>query len=576
VIRFLSRRIELRDVTQAAAAGLAIVLRFLSMLVLVLFLVVLALTFFVPLYMDEILTKVMDARFFAEHRTLVTLTPQCGASWVNPLPLAFYPGSIFVTLLYGGLELVGLKVSGIVLALAWFAGTGWLACRTATRKTERVRRFGIVAALLGCGVFPCVLVLARRESVMLLCLLAYCAFPIASRRWASTRWGGPVVATAFILTTSLFFFSHPKALFYLPFVLVSALATAPWRRGRSVVVIVPCVLVIATECVRFIAATVRCDDAPGLTKMWAALTLDPGLVARDPTAFFASGLTNLVETPERAWAGLMFRANTTGWVPLPRSARLPLDLLTLNSVTSATFAVFLVGMPVLLLLAAWRRRTGASLSNLALAASLALSVAANAFMLNDYAFYNSQLMLPAMALVVALVGWTPRGPVVPRTLASLGLLVLLPIACANFVAFVGYHGPALVQNAAKLGAEVPGQPLAIPIFGFGEQKARIRALASSCGLDGDGSTHLVIDETTFYAFHDLSQPINLMSISDAVNYTGQALPGEEVIFLLRRLQSPGIIGRCNLFPTALHPRALSSGSYCCVGKAALGTAPTSP
>jgi hypothetical protein len=135
VIRFLSRRIELRDVTQAAAAGLAIVLRFLSMLVLVLFLVVLALTFFVPLYMDEILTKVMDARFFAEHRTLVTLTPQCGASWVNPLPLAFYPGSIFVTLLYGGLELVGLKVSGIVLALAWFAGTGWLACRTAEDRT---------------------------------------------------------------------------------------------------------------------------------------------------------------------------------------------------------------------------------------------------------------------------------------------------------------------------------------------------------------------------------------------------------------------------------------------------------
>jgi hypothetical protein len=576
VIRFLSRRIELRDVARTLAAGFAIILRFLAVLVVVLFLVVLTMTFFVPLYMDEILTKIVDARFFAEHATLVTLTPQCGSSWVNPLPFSFYPGSIFVTLLYGRLELVGLKVSGILFALAWFSGTGWLACRTATRKTERVQRFAVVAALSGCGVFPCVLVLARRESVMLLCLLAYCVFPIASRRWARARWGPHAIAIAFLLTTSLFFFSHPKALFYLPFVLVSALATAPWRRTRSAVVIVPCVLVIATQCARFIAATVRCDGAPALTKMWAALTLEPGLLARDPSAFFATGLTNLVETPERAWPGLMFRANTTGWVPLPRSVRLPLDLLTLNSVTGAFFGAFLCGIPVLLLVAARRRRSGAPPGNLALAASLALSVAANAFMLNDYAFYNSQLMLPAMALVVALVGWTPRGSLVPRPLASIGLLVLLTIACANFVAFVCYHGPVLVENAAKAGPEVPGQPLAVPIFGFGAEKAKIRALARSCGFDGDGATHLVIDEATYYAFDDLAQPINLMSISDAVNYTGQALPGEKVVFLLRHLESPGVIGRCNLFPTALHPRALSSGSYCCVGKAALDSAPTSP
>ena len=491
--------------------------------------------------------------------------------------MALYPGSIFVTLLYGRLELVGLKVSGILLALVWFIGTGWLACRTATRKTEKVHRFAMVAGVLGCGVFPCVLVLARRESIMLLCLLAYCALPIASRRWASARFGAHGVALAFIFTTSLFFFSHPKALFYLPFVLVSALLTAPWRRTRSAVVIVPCVLVIATQCVRFIAATVRCDDAPGLTKMWAALTLDPGLIARDPTAFFATGLTNLAETPERAWAGLMFRANTTGWVPLPRSMRLPLDVLTLNSVTSAFFAVFLCGIPVLLLVAAWRHRSsGASRGNLALAASLALSVAANAFMLNDFAFYNSQLMLPAVALVVALVGWTRRGSTVPRPLAAIGVLLLSTIACANFVAFLCYHGPVLVENATKARSEVPGQPLAIPIFGFGAETAKIRELASRCGFDGDGSTHLVIDEMTYYAFHDLAQPINLMSISDAVNYTGQALPGEKVVLLLRRLQSPGVIGRCNLFPTALHPRALSSGSYCCVGKAALDTAPPSP
>lgn len=576
VIRFLSRRIEPREVARTLAGGFAILLRFLSVLAVVLFLIVLSMTFFVPLYMDEILTKIVDARFFAEHGTLVTLTPQCGSSWVNPLPVSFYPGSIFVTLLYGRLGLVGLKVSGILLALAWFTGTGWVACRTATRKTEKVHRFAMVAALLGCGVFPCVLVLARRESIMLLCLLAYCVLPSASRRWATARFGPHAVAIAFIFTTSLFFFSHPKALFYLPFVLVSALATAPWRRTRSAVAIVPCVIVIAAQCVRFVAATVRCDGAPELTKMWAALTLDPGLLARDPAAFFATGLTNLVETPERAWTGLMFRANTTGWVPLPRSTRLPLDLLTLNSVTSAFFAAFLLGIPVLLLLAARRHRTGTSRSNLALGASLALSVAANAFMLNDYAFYNSQLMLPAMALVVALVGWTRRGSIVPRPLAPIGLVVLLTIGGANFVAFLCYHGPVLVENATKPGAEVPGQALAIPIFGFGAEKAKIRALASRCGFNGDGSTHLVIDEMTYYAFHDLAQPINLMSISDAVNYSGQALPGEKVVSLLRRMQSPGVIGRCNLFPTALHPRALSGGSYCCVGKAALETAPPSP
>ena len=545
-------------------------------LVLVLFSVALAMTFFVPLYMDEVMARMMDARFFADHGTLVTLTPQCGAAWVNELPAALHPGAIFFTLLYGKLELVGLKVVGILLAVAWGAGTGWLACQTLARKTERLHRLAVVAALTGCGVFPCILVFARHEGIMMLCLLAYCTFPLAARRWAATRWGGYAVALAFLLTSSVFFFSHPKALFFLPFVLVSAFFTAPWRRTRVAAAIVPCVLFIAVQCVRFFAATARCDEAPLVTKMLAGLTLDPGLLASDPTAFFAAGLKNLVETPERAWTGLMFRANTTGWAPLPRSLRLPLDLLTLNSVTSTFFGAFVWGIPMLLLFAAWRHRTRAARRNLALAASLALGVAANAFMFNAYAFYNSQLLLPALTLVVALVGWTPRRSIVPQPFAQVGLLLLLTVGAANFVAFVAYHGPVLVVNAARGGPDVPGQPLAVPIFGFAAEKTKIRALAGACGFDGDGSTHLVVDEMTFYAFEDLAQPMTLMTISDAVNFTGQALPGEKVISLLRRLQSPGVIGRCDLFPTALRPRALTSGSYCCVGKTALDTAPTPP
>jgi hypothetical protein len=110
----------------------------------------------------------------------------------------------------------------------------------------------------------------------------------------------------------------------------------------------------------------------------------------------------------------------------------------------------------------------------------------------------------------------------------------------------------------------------VPIFGYAKEATKIRELGRECGIEGDGQTHLVIDDATLYAYARLRQPINLLYISDAV-YLGDDLKGEKVIDLLRRLGSPGVVARCTYMASALWRRSHMRDGYCCVSAQALLT-----
>ena len=558
----------MRRLARRLSTALSLSVGVVSVLVLVLLGLALALGFYVPLYMDEVATKMVGARLFEEHGSIVTLLPQCTSSWVHEVPTTLYPGAALFTLFFGHLGLVGVKLSGILLALLSLSGVAWLASRRVAQTAERLARVAGLCAISALGVLPFVVIFSRNEQVMMLCLVGYCALPILARKVGSGRPALALLAALFLVGSSVFFFSHPKTVFFLPLVLASAVLSAPWRSSRLGAVLVPLVLLTAFQSHRFFSAMVRCDEAPAVTQMFGDLALNPASLRTHPGSFFIEGSKNLIATPQRAWEGVLFAADNTGWVPLPRRRTLSPVVRDLNDLTRPVFLGIVWGVPVLLLLAYWRHRSAARESTV-LGAALLLGIGANGFFYKTFPFYNCELLMPALSLVAALALAAHERPLLPRAPGKLALLVLLALAGANLLALLGQFGPALLANAERVGPTVPDQPLAVPIFGYDAEKEKIRTLARACEIEGDGATHLVIDESTLFAFEHLRQPIDVLYISDAVRWVGKAMAGEKVIQLLSRLQSPGMIARCSLVPTALRPRALGHGGYCCVGRSAL-------
>jgi hypothetical protein len=131
-----------------------------------------------------------------------------------------------------------------------------------------------------------------------------------------------------------------------------------------------------------------------------------------------------------------------------------------------------------------------------------------------------------------------------------------------------YLGPRLVGFARREGTVLPGQPASVPAFGYAEERAKIRAHAARCGIDGDGARHLVVDDATLFAFEDLREPMHLVYVSDATMW-GPDLDGNRDAAFFRAMRSPGVITRCAYFPTKLVAKARTADGYCCVGAADL-------
>lgn len=556
-----------RGLPRVASAVLSATVTLASVVVLVLLVCALVTSFYVPMVSDEVSTKLTNARVFEEHGMFVHLLPMCRSSWVQPIPTTLYPGAVLVTLAYGHLGLVGWKLTGIVASLLVVAGVARLAWEGVATRTDRVVVAAGLSAISCLGVVPFVLVMSRPEQPMKLCVLAYAALPWLGRRWAGRPRGLAALGVAFFLVTSLFFYAHPKALFYLPYVLTVAVLTAPpGRRRLFSAVVVPYVLLVAYQCYLFSVDVVRCDESPEVSRFFGDLSLSPRALFASPAAFLRAGLHNLLETPSRLWKEVVFAANNDGWVPLPRLERLPPDVRDLNERTEPVFLALFALTPLLLLVA--YRRTREAREAIAVGVTLVLGLAANVFFYNVIPFYNATLIVPALSVACALAVAADPRPLLPERLRPAGravLLAFLVVAAQNLVALVSTFGPTLYENARRVGPKVPGQSLAVPVLGYDVERPKIRELARSCGIDGDGARRLVVDDYTFLAFEHLREPIHMLYVTDVLPLLGKPLAGEKVRVFLRDLESPGIVGRCWLFPKALRPKARTLESYCCVG-----------
>lgn len=535
----------------------------------------LALGFFVPLYTDEVGYHMQVSRTLLEDGRLVSLLPQCNA-FVSKVSLVSYPAAILYHLLFSRLGLLGLRVASLLLAFAWFCAVGWAIVRRVRGRNARVRKLAAFVAMYALGVLPLTLVTARAEPILVLCLAAYLAFPLA---WSKAMREGvryrTLVTGGFILVTSVFYFSHPKALLFTPFVLLSAALTFAWRKPAWLVLAGGFVALNVATKLREAKAFSGCPSAPEVEAIIRGVNMNPARFMSEPLTFIQAGANNLQKHTMEMSEAMTLEPEIMRFLPRWPAEHIHGMVRLADSVTRVWMCVLLVGVPLLVAAVTARAlRFRRARRVMALVITLLACVFLHVFLSVNWNYYHVPLVVGCLGLVAALTVRT--GLLVVRSTTRHGLrrllpvmaLVLFTVASASMITTLAHIGPKLVALARSDGMLVPGQTSSVPIFGFRAERAKIRAHAASCSIRGDGAKHLVVDDATLFAFDDLHEPLHLIYVTDN-NMWGGDIRGQKNVAFLRSLAVPGIITRCTYFPTALVGKARKEGDYCCVGSDAL-------
>ncbi len=539
----------------------------------------LAVGMYTPLYTDEVGSKVQLSRVFAEGGRMVWLLPQCKSAFVQGVPFTWYPGAALYALLLGHAGLFGIKLAGVGAAVLWLAVGYALLSPFGGDRATRAARFGVFVAAHGFGVAPLLLVMSRAEGVLLSCLAIYTALAVRgafeSRRSTAGRAG---IVAAFVLVTSVFYFSHSKALLYTPFVLLAAALTFPRKRPLWLAVPLLFAVTIAGQTFAQASRTSQCPEAPRVDGAFAAIALKPSLARADPARFVRTGVTNVLGRGVDVAEGMAFVSEyPAGWLPAvdERDARAPVVRAANRVAYSSLYALELAAVAFALVAPLIARR-GRDRRAALLGGAMLVCLVGHVFFMSHWAFYNSPFPLGQLALLATMgasvvVPWARARFSLPVAAVWAGRAAVAAFVLAstlNLAALLTRLAPTVVRAASREGTALPGQAASVPPLHYARERVKIRAHAARCGIRGDGATHLVVDDATFYAFDDLTRPLHLIYVSDATMW-GLDMPGAKNVAFLRSMSTPGIISRCTFFPTALAARALRSDDYCCVGRDAL-------
>lgn len=533
-------------------------------------LVVLVLCFglLVPIYSDEVAIHMSKARFFLEGGQLVTLLPQCDTSPTTQVPLTWYPAAIlygFVYALPGGL---GLRLTGIALGLSylsllWF----WVGKLFQDEKWKNIFR-ALIIAINGLGVLPLILILARSEQVLVLSILLLCLFSIF---WYTAETDSRRLKTlkvlAFLLLVSTFYYTHPKSLFFSPFVVIAAFYIFRKENLYAKAAIFSVIVFTAYQALQQ-TKNLNCPGAPIVSKILSQVTIDFQLLSTNVLKFFEIGGNNILRSLGAVVGKLLFASSYQSvWLPGLDAPGLAKGVLFLNFAIGSSLILGAVCLLIMLLFQFARQLVRRQISReIALAMGLLCGLLVHGFVYNanSWHFYTPGLIVPIFTIMFLLV--VPTGLTYTKfggrvwyyVSCYAAALSLASIVCLSLLVF-----PPLLKAAQENKYIISGQPLSTSIFLEKNQKTDLMALASSCNISADSSRRLVLDGTAYFQFKNHREPINVLYISEFG--FGADIANKTKAFL-NKIDSDGLISRCDYLPEALKGDVIKRGDMCCVSK----------
>lgn len=512
----------------------------------------------VPVYSDEVAMMWARGRMFAEGGNLVSLFPQCSESFVSSMPLLLWPAAAFYSLVFGSLSPFGIRLIGVSLGFIWFGGLAYLCFRTFQQRKDALAWFGAMCAVSFLGVLPFIWVLARTENVLILCLLVLTGLVSISRPGVRSY----IKALVIVATSALMFYVHPKALFFLPFVVIATCFVLTGANSILKYVVLLVIVSIAVQAVITARFLLQCTDAPQVKLAFSLSVLPLSMLVDSPVAFLMSGLSNVFSMPSRVVEHLLFaKTYQSGWLPPTQTSGLMVFInFFVEWIIKAVIVGVVCGGVLKFSMGALRRHITPSAW---LAMGLSLGLIANAFLYNAWHFYGAQQVIPIVLLIGLLVLSDITLPSSVLTVIRCLAVLLMSTALVSLMILNSKMVPELYRSASYEMSPPPNQPLSVPHLNQEQHFETIRALAKQCGLPASGVKNLLVDHMTYFAFSNLRQPIHIAYVTEYA-YGGDLINGKLVPFL-KGLGSPGAIGSCAyMSPQFRHLPQTEMNGYCCV------------
>lgn len=531
-------------------------------LFLILFCLALLSGIFLPIYSDEAVTKWGAARFFEESGKALSYYPQCSDTLDLNLPWIFYPANFFYSLIYGKLYPLGLRISGIIFSFFWFLGIGYWCFKREKSVLPATYLFtAIISVGFALGVMPYLFVLARPEQMLTLTLLLcflYCIF-WRNRLSVSRHY---LAGFIYLVLMSCFFFTHPKTLFFLPFMIAVAYLISDRTHPVWRVLLILAPFIFAYYAYHRASLLAHCTGTPLLNKMIASNSLYPGLLFDSPLEFLKQGFTNLIEAPRKIINHIVFQSSYQSvWIP---STIIPaLGIKFFNLGIKLSLYILIIGTHLAaIFLFIYQMIKRVLQPSILLAGLLAMGTFFNFFFYKTWHFYGGNQNIPiSILLLLSIISCLPRK--IPFGKIRFISITVTLYASASIIILLHNYLPALVHNSKIQEAEIKGQFLSIPVFGVAHHIKTIKALAKQCDLATKNVSHLVLDHMTYYAFRENKSPIHVLYVSE-IGFGPDLAHGKLEPFL-HKLNSPGIIAQCPYIPEQLRslPRIEKNG-YCCI------------
>lgn len=518
--------------------------------------------FLVPIYADEVSTKMTQATVFLHDGRMLTAIPQCFPELTMGIPLSWYPAAAIYQFIYRDLGPLMIRVSGVILALLFVAISAVVLRRVAPRNLPYGPLLAGFVAVLGLGVLPLTLVLSRSEQWFLILLTCFAFFPLLHEKGGRSRFVFQLLA--FLVCTSLLFYTHPKAAFFTPFVVVSAWISFRGRRFLQIITVV-FVVVCLVQSVLAARELYGCENAPIIAAAFSTQTSSLSAVMTDPLGLTLELGRNLLSFPDGIVTHSVFQATYQSyWLPsvavgdelggLVRAVNLMIS-------GSLLFVIALgLMLPPVAYVSARARRVSGSLH--LLGGALWVSLVVHLAIYRTWNFYGGILVFGVLLILIALsLGAVPLSKRW-RKAGAVAVVAVCLVFLSSAVVLGASVVPRLINAEVAHSFGLPGQPLSVPNFTYPIQREKIRSFASSCGLEGDRVRRLVVDDLTYFAFDGLREPMHLVYISEIG--AGQDFKGIDLIEYLKKMGSPGIIAQCTFMPPAVRLHSTEVNNLCCL------------
>lgn len=538
-----------------------------SWVVLGLFCATFVLSFFVPIYTDEIVIKLTRVQVFLDGFERISLFPQCKPTFSQHIPLTWVPSALIDWIVYGNvtnpifLRLIGISAFSIWLGiLAWFAMQKWKA------QASSLYIIAGLISFISLGILPFLMVLSRSEQPLLLGLTLICIVPyIVAQYPPKTNRAWVFLAILFFLIISYMFSSHGKTFFFVPLMLVSALYLSIISKRIWVsFVLLAGLALICYDSLNFWSAYYYCPDAPLLYAVLNAHTLSIGELFAAPEKFILAGLRNSTHFYVYIKNALFHGQYQSNWLPSSGDHEMGWFPSAIDVVVGLIY-LSTVGYIVLALVKKLRTNFHERKLEQETAIPLALFVGmlSCSFILEDKNFYESSLFLPLFILLAFLLlpislNTNQICRACPFIFKS--LLIISILSQFNLIlTFAAY-----IPSPWLTGGKIAGQGLSISSFNYTNTRKNVIDAAANCDIkEEDLNKHLVIDDSTYFPFKDAYRPFHALYIA---NFFGKDIGDENLIPFLREKESAGVITSCDSLSLVIRKLSTKSGNYCCISR----------